>query len=191
MTTSFDDIIFTLSTDCFCAELMQGTPSKDVGEVMKTSREAIPKIIQGGENYYMCANFSPKRMKATQNQYLSEIRQKVSKQAADKILTLYETTESLSDDFVTASFTISSIASRLYWLVDEQFATPMSAELLEVIIEIEPLGLDSELHGFDWKRSWLETDSEWDLYIQSIMDGIKEVPYLTFLSINNMHSRLN
>lgn len=191
MTTSFDDILFLLSTDCFCAEVMENIPKEEIQEIKKLARKAIPEVVRGGDNYYMCADFSPVRMKNTQDQFLADIIKKISKQTAEKVKSIYDSLDNTPEDLSSASYTISSIASRLYWLADEHFGSPITAELLEVLSEIEPLGLESELHGFEWKQLWLDSNSDWDRYVMSLMDGIDDMPYLTFSTIKKAHLRLS
>ncbi|MBK5000260.1 hypothetical protein IAE37_002536 [Pseudomonas sp. S31] len=180
----FDDIIFLLSTDCFCGEILANTSDSDCLEIKKIARRTIPTIINGGNNYYIFANFSSHRIQETENNFLQAIKESsVSKQTLKTIVNLRETLKGSTDDLNTASYVINSIASRLYWLAIDDFNTPVTLELVELIAEIEHLGLDVEHPQLSWQDVWLESKSEWDLYIMSLMDGIDEAPYLTFLKL--------
>lgn len=57
MPALFDDIIFVLSTDCFGAELLNGCPDHEIKTVQAMAREKVPETVNGGNNYYMCADF--------------------------------------------------------------------------------------------------------------------------------------
>ena len=192
MTANFDDIIFLLSTDCFCSEILATSSESESLKIRRIAREAISKIINDGDNYYLCADFSSHRIQKTENDFFEAAEKSIiSKQTLNKIHTFHEILKSSSDEASTASYVISSVATRLYWLSTEELSTPINLHLVELISEIEPLGLDIEHNGYEWEHIWLESNSEWDTYIMSLMDGIDEAPYLTFLKIKKKTAQLD
>ncbi|MFY1033184.1 hypothetical protein [Pseudomonas asiatica] len=186
MNATFDDLILILSTDSFCGEILDTTTKHESLKIREIARKIVKTIINGGDNYYMCADFSCHRIKKTEKDFF-ELAQKnnIPKQTLEKIDNLHKILKSNSDETNTASYVINSIASRLYWLVIDEFNTPITPELLELIPEIEPLGLDVKHYACEWRDVWLESQSDWDKYIMSLMDGIDEAPYLTFTKLKS------
>jgi hypothetical protein len=192
MTANFDDIIFLLSTDCFCSEILATNLEREAVEIRKIARKSVSNIINGGDNYYLCADFSIHRTQKTESNFFEAAKKSnISEQTLKKIHSLHEILKSSTDEVLTASYVIGSIASRLYWLSTEEFSTPITLELLGLIAEIEPLGLDTEHNEYEWENIWLASKSEWDIYIMSLMDGIDEAPYLTFLKLRQNLARLD
>lgn len=192
MAESFDDIIFVISTDCFTDELLGEFSRQDVEKVKYVARNAIPTIINGGDNYYMCADFSMERMQKTQHDFFSElIAQQVGADIRQKIQLFYDILKGITDQLRTAAYAINSVAARLYWLDTDRFRAPITDELFELITLVEPLGLDRKSHGFEWEDIWLNSPSEWDQFVMSLMDGIDEVPYLTFKDITRFSSQFD
>lgn len=189
MSASFDDIIFLLSTDCFCSEILTPITESESLKIREAARAIIPQIINEGDNYYMCADFSNHRIRKTESIFFEAAKNSaIPDQTIQKIHALHEILKGNSNEKNTASYVISSIASRLYWLATDTFSTPVTQGLLELISEVEPLGLDTEHYSHEWREAWLESKSGWDKYIMSLMDGVDEAPYLTFTKLNSKES---
>ncbi|MFK0310266.1 hypothetical protein ACIQUF_03395 [Pseudomonas sp. NPDC090233] len=165
---------------------MTDSSPKEIEEIKKIARNKIPEIIDRGDNYFMCADFSVERITKTRDSFMSEVASSVSGRSLATIKTLHESLINNPENFNNAASTITSIASRLYWLSEESLRTPITEELMELISIIEPLGLETESHGFEWEQKWLDSESRWDQYIMSLMDGIDETPYLAFITITQM-----
>lgn len=192
MTARFDDIIFLISTDFFANELFPDSSLEDIESVKATAREAIPEIIDGGDNYYLCADFSLARAQKTQKNFMSSLQaQKLSPKIITKIIFLYEILLGISEPLTSASNTIISIAAKIYWMHIENLKSPAPEMLIDIIATIEPLGLSQEPSEPDLEDSWLNSPSTWDKYVMSLMDGIDEAPYLTFLKVTKFSTQLN
>ncbi|WP_339533357.1 hypothetical protein [Pseudomonas mucidolens] len=192
LTALFDDILFLISTDCFASELFFEFTPQDVEIVKMAAREAIPKIVHGGDNYYLCADFSPERVNNTRKVFFKSIQDhQVPKEVMQKVSLFYETLAGVSDEISSATNTIGSVATRMYWLDTDNFKNPITVEILNIISTIEPLGLNRESHGFEWEEAWLNSESAWDRYIMSLMDEIVEAPYLTFIKIEKFSTQLD
>lgn len=192
MAANFDKIIFLISTDCFTDKLFGEFSSQDVEKVKRVAREAVPEMVRGGDNYFMCADFSPARVEKTQRDFFIKLReQQVGTPIQQKIHIFYEVLQGITDQLSTASYVIASIAAGMYWLDFDRLHTPITDDLLDLITMIEPLGLNRESQGFEWEDIWLNSPSKWDQYIMSLMDGVDEVPYLTFSGITKFSSQFD
>jgi hypothetical protein len=192
MTAHFDKILFLIGTDCFVDQLFGEFPVQDVEKVKQAARDAVPEMVHGGDNYFMCADFSPVRIQKTQRDFFAKLQtQQVGAGIQQKIHLFYEALQGITDQLRTASHVIASVAARLYWLETDRFKTPITDELLGLIAMVEPLGLDRESHGFEWEDTWLNSPSKWDQFVMSLMDGIDEVPYLTFADITKFSSQFD
>jgi len=192
VTALFDDILFLISTDCFTSELFFEFAPQDVEIVKMAAREAIPEIVHGGNNYYLCADFSPERINNTRDVFFKRIQDhRVPKEITHKINIFYETLAGISDEISSATNAIGSVATRMYWLDTDNFKNSITVEILDIISIIEPLGLNRESHGFEWEDAWLNSESAWDRYIMSLMDEIIEAPYLTFIKIEKFSTQLD
>ena len=184
MTTRVDDIIFLLSTDCFSGELLCGFADPDIETVKTTAREVIPQILQGGDNYYLHADFSPARAAKTRQDFFASLKARLVPPGVQQTIQLFDQTLLGSTDaFITACHVIGSVAARMYWLDSDDFNAPLTLELVNIIADIEPLGLHRQPNEYEWQDVWLNSASCWDRYVMSLMDGIDEVPYLTFSKI--------
>ncbi len=192
MAALFDDILFLISTDCFTNELFGEFSQSNVEKVKQAARHAVPDMIHGGDNYYMCGDFSPERQQKTQRDFFAKLQaQQVGAGIQQRIHLFYETLQGITDQSRTASNVIGSVAARLYWLHTDNFNTPITDEILDLVAMVEPLGLHRESHGFDWGDIWLNSPSKWDQYVMSLMDGIDEIPYLTFTDITKFSSQFD
>ncbi|ATP50050.1 hypothetical protein PPUJ20066_38370 [Pseudomonas putida] len=161
-------------------------------QITAIARDVALQILNGGKNYFICADFSPSRIEKTKMLFFDTARNKnISEKAVNAIKAFGEVLEGITDSVSTASFVIRSIASRLYLLTMDDFRTPITMEIVELLSELEPHALETGLHEFEWKETWLEANSEWDKYVISLMDGIIETPYLSFTKINNFLSQLD
>lgn len=192
MAAHFDKILFLISTDCFIDQLFGDFAPQDVEKVKKAAREAVPEMVDGGDNYFMCADYSPERVEKTKKAFFAKLRaHQVGNGIQQKIHLFYETLLGITDQLRTASYAIGSVAARLYWLNTDRFKTPITDELLDLIALVEPLGLDRESDGFEWEDIWLNSPSKWDQFVMSLMDGVDEVPYLTFKDVTRFSSKFN
>jgi len=188
----FDKILFLISTDCFTDQLFGEFSPQDVESVKQAARDAVPDMVRGGDNYFMCADFSPERVEKTRLDFFANLlAQQVGVPIQRKIGLFHEALQGITDQLRTASNVIGSVAARLYWLDIDHFKTPITDELVDLIAMVAPLGLDRESHGFEWEDIWLSSPSEWDRFLMSLMDGIDEVPYLTFVDVMKFSSRLD
>ena len=192
MEAIFDDILFVISTDCFAEELFGEFSSEQIECVKQAAREAILEILDGENNYYIYADFSTERKEKTQQEFFAKLRaQGAGEKIQQKILLFYETIKGITGQLSTACQVIISVSARLYWLNTDRFTVPITDEIVDLVAMIEPLGLDRESQGFEWDEIWLNSPSDWDRFLMSIMDGIREVPYLKFLKITKFSSQLN
>lgn len=192
MAAIFDDVLFLIGTDCFTNELFGEFSSIDIEKVKQAARDTVPEMVHGGDNYYMCADFTPERVQKTQRDFFAKLQtQQVGPGIQEKIYLFYETLVGISDQLSSACHAIASVSARLYWLDTDRFKTPITEELLDLIAMVEPLGLARESHGYEWEDIWLNSPSAWDQYVMSLMDGIKEVPYLKFKKITKFSSQFD
>lgn len=192
MAKTFDELIFLLSTDCLAADVLESSDKVELNSIKEIARHSVKTIMNGEKNYYLYADFSFHRQRSTQEVFFKMAREKNIPEATLKKLTEYiEILEGITDSLSTALHTISSIASHLYWLTTDEIDSTITNETLEIIAEIESIGLERKSHVYDWEDAWSETASEWDNYIKSLMDGIDDAPYLTFMKIKNFSSRLD
>lgn len=192
MIALFDDIIFLISTDCFTDQLFGEFPPQDVEKVKQAARDAVPEMVDGGDNYFMCADFSPARIQKTQRDFFAKLQaQQVGIGIQQKIHLFHESLLGITDQLRAASHVIGCVAADLYWLNTDRFKTPITDELIDLIALVEPLGLYRESHGFEWKDIWLNSPSTWDQFVMSLMDGIDEVPYLKFKDITRFSSQFD
>lgn len=192
MKNEFDKLIFLISTDCFAPIIFDGFSEDCIGAVKLAARSVIPKMIDGGDNYFLCADFSPARLKATKNEFLKELKESNSGEAIfHKIHFLHKTLEENARDRVKAAEVILSVLARIYWLNDDQLKIPLTEEIIDLIAEIEPIGLDVARRIDEWEDKWLNSSSKWDQYVMSLMDDIPDVPYLTYLSIARFSSQFD
>lgn len=98
----------------------------------------------------MCADFSNHRIRKTENIFFEAAKNSaIPGQTIQKIHALHEILKGNSNEKNTASHVISSIASRLYWLATDTFSTPVTQGLLQLMSEVEPLGLDIEHYSHE------------------------------------------
>lgn len=192
MTSRFDNIIFLISTDCFAGELFAEYPAATIECVKQTARDAIPHLLDGGDNYYRYADFSPARAEQTRRDFFADLQARhVPPHLQNKIEWFYQLLLGISAEVSSAASVILSVAARLYWLDTDDFKVPVTPALLDTLSIIEPLGLNVESRGYEWEDAWLNATSSWDRYVMSLMDGIKEVPYLTFVQITGFSTQLD
>jgi len=192
MTSRFDNIIFLISTDCFADELFTEYPAATIECVKQAARAAIPHLLDGGDNYYLYADFSPARAEQTRRAFFADLQARhLPSPLQHKIERFYQVLLGLSAEVSSAASIILSVTARLYWLDTDDFNVPVTPALLDTLSIIEPLGLNVESHGYEWEDAWLNSTSDWDRYVMSLMDGIKEVPYLTFVQITAFSPRFD
>jgi hypothetical protein len=192
MAANFDKVIFLISTDFFATELFDEFDLPDIEKLKQTARHAVPEIIRGGGNYFMDADSSPIRQQKTQHDFFAQLQaQKVDMGLQKKIHFFYEILCNPNPGRNAAANVITSVAACLYWLYEDKFKTPITDELIDLIALIEPLGLYKESPGDELSDLWLNSPSKWDQYVMSLMDGIDEVPYLTFDEITKFSSQFD
>ncbi len=86
---------------------------------------------------------------------------------------------------------ITSIASCLFWLESDALCNPVTAQLVDAIAVIEPLGLQRESTCVDWHEAWIHTQSVQDRYIASLMDGIDDAPVYVFNDLQAFTARFD
>lgn len=190
MAAHFDKILFLISTDCFTDQLFGEFGSEDIEKVKQAARNAVRGMINGGDNYFMCADYSADRIQKTQTDFFAElISKQVGLSIQQKIVLFHEALSGISEELRTAGNTIKLISARLYWLDANLLTLPITDELLNIMADVEPIGLQIESRGFEWEDVWLNSPSKWDQYVMSLMDGIDEIPYLTFLDVMKFSSQ--
>jgi hypothetical protein len=188
MTKSFGDLIFLISTDFFASELFGEFTPEDIDEFKKITREFVKKTVFGYDNYYLSKGFSL----AQKNDFFLKLQEKKFGVCIEKKIHLfYEILCNPNPGRNAAANVITSVAACLYWLYEDKFKTPITEELIDLIALIEPLGLYRESPGHELSDLWLNSPSKWDQYVMSLMDGIDEVPYLTFDEITKFSSQFD
>jgi hypothetical protein len=193
MIANFDQVLFLISTDFFCPILFDEFLPKDIEAVKKIAREEILSILNGSDNYYMCADFSSRRREKTTHNFFAKSQvQGVAPSIQRKINSFNDALVEISTTVNTAMHEISHIASGLYWLQTEEFITPIPDEILDCVAMVESIGLSGDQCEYvDWEDLWLKSPSDWDKFLMSIMDGIPETPSTTFYELTKLPSQLD
>jgi hypothetical protein len=86
---------------------------------------------------------------------------------------------------------INAVAIKFYWHDFDNFISPLPDDIEKAILSVELPALSGDHDGFEWEDRWLFSESTWDKYIMSLMDGIDEVPYLKFTKIKYFSRQLD
>jgi len=197
MAVHFDEVLFVISIDCFTEYIFSGFSLEDVQEVKAAAREEILTILNGGNNYYMRANFSEERKNRSRQEFFTKLKNRnVSSALQEQIRFFEEILDGISDDLITAISEITSVASRFNWLNTDKLTTPITDELLELSAQVEHLGFSSTESTLDWSQIeeiWFNSTSEWDQFLsqEEMFDGITDAPCSMLNKILNFSSQLD
>lgn len=191
MNVKFDYLVFLVSTDCFAEPLLGDLSQQDREVIHRVARSLVHKIVDGGDNYFLCADFSPSRLEATRTEFYSLLSAGgTSSTALARIKAWEAELAEESDARSTAKFAIGSIAARLFWLDSDSLSVSIADDLMESISDVEDVGLEFDAAVLEWKRRWTKTESKWDGYLKSLLDEVPETPYLTFRTLQESASQL-
>ncbi len=181
MRHSIDELLIILSLDCFTKYLWEGEKESEIAFIKNTARQEFKIILDGEDNYFMNADFSPTRLKKTQDDFYEKISESLGEIKTYYIKEIQNKIEEKSSSNI--DFIITSILSNLLWLTHEEFSQPIDYELLEIISKIDSLGIsiqETEIDREEIKRDWTRADSEWDLFMKkkSMFEDIDNFPCL-------------
>jgi len=183
--TSIDNLIFLSSTDFFSKGLFEGLPEEDVKAIREASRFTIGNMLGDSDNYYMCVDYTESRLAETKRVFYGALEKLncgcVSLSRLDFFLGKLQKED---DDLIMAANEILIVASNLYWLTVDELSMPVSDDIINIIGEIESLGLDYDYSEYD-EDEWLNSPSSWDQYIMSLMDDIPEAICMFYDKVNS------
>ncbi|MEE9355904.1 MAG: hypothetical protein V3U75_09990 [Methylococcaceae bacterium] len=191
--SSIYKLIIVTSTDFFADYLFPNEKEINISTVQQVARDEMVTILDGGDNFYMYADYSKETIDKTKDHFYKRLKEKsVSNSIYNKIKHYHVTIDEarVSDAIRTASMEIIGAAAHLYWLETELLNEQVTDELLDIISIIEPYGISTGECPCD-EDDWLSSESEWDQYLMSLMDGIDEAPFTMFRSITTFHSQFD
>ncbi|UXB41676.1 hypothetical protein K7569_07760 [Stenotrophomonas maltophilia] len=181
MAIPVDQIVFLLATDCFREVLLSTFPRSDAEAARLAAQRTVSQLVDGGDNYYLYASFSEARIGSTHDAFFDDLRSLgASVRLQNHVALVIQALPTPGAATIRACDTITSIASYLFWLESEALCNPITAELVDAIAAIEPLGLQREPPCVDWHAAWTHSESEQDRYVASLMDGIDDAPVYVF-----------
>ncbi len=190
MNNNIDKMIFILSTECFCHHILKPISENEILLIQRIARSMIPTIVDGGDNYFMCADFSSSRLNKTHTVFFKTLTESaINEVIINAISTMLISMDDITPAKSLATSTFLSVISRLYWLDSDQLTSPITEELVVLISMVEKVGLTPSEVEEDWREKWLASPSDWDAYIMSLMDGISNAPYLWFLDATAFYSQ--
>lgn len=192
MAVPVDQIVFLLAADLFRPALLSTFPRSDAEAARLAALRVLDEVVDGGDNYFMCASFSEARIGSTHDSLLDDLRSRgASARVQDRIELLIRLLPVPSGAMIRACDMITSIASYLFWLESDALCNPVTTQLIDAIAEIEPLGLQREPTCVDWHEAWIHTQSKHDRYIASLMDGIDDAPVYVFNDLQAFTARFD
>ncbi len=193
MIANFDRVLIVISTDFFSPKLLGEFSAEEIEATKEVAREEILIILDGSDNYYMCADFSVDRRAKTKNDFFAKLQARgVGIRVQRKINFFYDTLEGISNNANTAIYEISHVASALNCLQTEELISPISDEMLDCLAMIEAIDPDSEQTAYiDEEDLWLQSTSDWDKFLMSILDGITGAPATIYNGITKLPSQLD
>lgn len=195
MKNIFDDVIFLISTDCFADELLGELSKRNIDIMKKIAREAVFEIIRGGDNYYLCADFSENRVKNTEIYFFARMKEENMAPAIKRKIEFFYNTlkdiQHIKTSIKLAGEIIGSIVENIDWInfSNSKISTPDTLiEAAKIASSLEP---NRDVDFLKWKKTWLKSQSKWDKFLMSVMDEVPEVPYLKFRKIKELQSHFD
>ena len=190
MPIPIDEIVFLLAADCFRPALLSAFSQSDTESARLAAPRVLDDVIDGGDNYYMCASFNETRIGSTHDALFDNLRSLgASVRLQNHVGLLIQALPAPSGAMIRACDMITSIASYLFWLESNALCNPVTTEFVDTIAEIEPLGLQGEPTCVDWHAAWTHSESVQDRYIASLMDGIDDAPVYVFNDVQSFTAR--
>ncbi|QDQ27030.1 hypothetical protein FNU76_12030 [Chitinimonas arctica] len=195
MQKQFDRLLILISTDSLAKLTFPDCPEEDIEKVKKAARAEIMKLLDGGENYYLSSDFTDQRRQNTYKDFFSGlVKLGASAKIQEKIRIYSETLEGITDSLSTASYTLGSASALLYWLHTDDCATPITDELVDLVAQIEHIGLEIDtptITAFEHDEIWFDNPTEWDRFVQRILDEVPDAPCYTFNEAMSFSSKLS
>lgn len=192
MAVPIDQIVFLLGADCFRPALLSTFPRSDAEAARLAALRILNEVVNGGDNYYMCASFSEARIGSTRDSLIDDLRSRgASVRLQDRVGLWIRALPAPSGAMIRACDMITSVASYLFWLESDALFNPITIQLVDAIAVIEPLGLQREPTCVDWHEAWADTESAQDRYIASLMDGIDDAPVYVFNDLDAFTARFD
>ena len=204
MKKSIDQLLIILSLDCFEKYLWKPNKNINIEKIKEIARDEFKKILDGGSNYYMDANFSEYRLKQTQENFYKRIAEFLETVQIDYIKTIQLRIE---DDTSSAFSNIATpILSDLLWLNHKSLSNAIDEDLLKILSKIEDFGISiqtPQIEKHEIKLTWKNSNSDWDKFMkqESMFEDIDDVPCLILykalrldpatIFIQNIHSNLD
>lgn len=191
--TSIYKLIIVTSTDFFSDYLFVNEKKTDISALQQVAREEMIAILDGGDNYYLYADYSQEAIDKTRSIFYKNIKKNdISNSILNKIKLYHKIFDEahVSDTINIACMKITSAAAHLYWLETELLNAEVSDKLLDIVSIIEPYGISIGECPCD-EDDWLSSKSDWDQYLMSLMDGIDEAPFTMFYCLNTFYSRFD
>jgi hypothetical protein len=197
MNTAFDKVLFVISTDCFTSYIFNGYSPSDINIAKQAARHEIRKMLNGGNNYFLDADFSESRLTQTKESFFNSIKmQEASTLISQKIESFYAMLSGASDEVDTATYAILSIASRLHWFHIDDFIKTVPDKLIDIIDSLQSMDMEFDANVVEQNEIediWSNSTSEWDAFLRQnqMFDGITDAVCIYLFNILHFNNRLD